>query len=86
MKPLPKTRASLPAGGTPLLPTPADREREIRRAEDNCEKCGDFVAWSNERQRQLELIPLEGGGFFVACPLCAVVIRSKRQPKRKAGR
>jgi hypothetical protein len=74
-----------PATSAPA-PTPAEREREIRRAGDNCEKCGDFVAWSNERQRQLEVLPQGGGGFFVACPLCAVVIRSKRGPKRKAVR
>ncbi len=63
------------------VPTPAEREREIRRAADGCESC-DFVAWSNERQWQLELVPREGGGWRVMCGFCAALERCKPRRRR----
>jgi hypothetical protein len=62
-------------------PTAEERAKEIRRAEDSCESC-DFVAWSNARQRELELLPREGGGWKVMCGFCATLERCKPRRRR----
>ena len=62
----------------------ADRMREIARANDACEKCG-WLAWSNERQSQLQIRPrvVHGQvvGQLVLCPACA----SKHDAKQKGA-
>lgn len=65
--------------------TPPDRRKEIARAGDACEKCH-WLAWSNERQSQLQLRPRtnrEGQpvGSWVLCPACT----SKHDAKQKGA-
>jgi hypothetical protein len=73
-----------PLPGAVSQPTSEERAQAIRLAENSCESC-DFVAWSNEKERQLELLPRDGGGWRVMCGFCATLERCKPR-KRKAAR